>query len=109
MGTTESQNERTVISDSKGKVQNGKNKLVQLYNELNDLDTALARDPQCIVTQKKREHVKLKLELFQQHKVRAAQELIGSKREKRIPSFSLNLEKSRANAKIMDCIKRKMP
>ena len=73
MGTTESRNERTVISDSKGKVQNGKNKLVQLYNELNDLDTALGRDPQRIVSQRKREHVKLKLELLEQHKARPAQ------------------------------------
>ena len=46
---------------------------MHLYNEFNDLDKALARDPQCIVTQRKREHVKPGLELLEQHKARVVQ------------------------------------
>ena len=61
------------IRYSKGKSTERKIALVQLYSELNDLDTALARHPQCTVTQRKREHVKLKLKLLEQYKARAAQ------------------------------------
>ena len=50
-----------------------KNTRLQLYVELNDLDTALAADPQCTVTRGKHEHTKLKLELLEEHKARAAQ------------------------------------
>ena len=49
------------ISYSKRRGLERKIILVHLYSELNDLDTALDGDPQCIETQRKREQVKLKL------------------------------------------------
>ena len=43
-----------------------------MYNELNDLDVALGAKPNCMPAQKKRENVKLKTELIELHKARAA-------------------------------------
>ena len=66
----------------------------------------LSADPQCTVTQGKREHTKLKLELLEEQcaaQVRARAQWV-EKGEKNT-QFFLNLEKSRANAKIMDSIK----
>ena len=61
------------IGYSKQRTLERKNTRLQLYNELNDLDTALKADPQCTVTQGTREHTKLKLELLEGHEARAAQ------------------------------------
>ena len=42
------------------KIQRGKNELLSLWNELNDLDIALSASPSSTVTQAKREQVKVK-------------------------------------------------
>ena len=68
-----------------------KNELLNLYNELNDLDVALSASPSSAVTQAKREQVKLKIEVIEQHKARAAQVRARArwleKGEKNIKSF----------------------
>ena len=82
---------------------------MRLYNELNDLDKAPATDPQCIVSQGKRRHVKLQQEWLERHTARAAQVCARANRVEKgeeNTEFFLNLEKSRANAKIMDCTKK---
>ena len=74
-----------------------------MYGKLNDIDTALAANPECVATQNQRDQVKIKIELLERQKSRAAQvrarvkwvEEVG-KKEKSI------LEKSRANSKIME-------
>ena len=80
-----------------------------MCSELDDLDTALDGDPQCIEPQRKREQVKLKLELLEQRKAHAAQVRARAKwvekGEKLRPPPPPNLETSRTNAKIMDSIK----
>ena len=83
---------------SKQKSLERKSTRLQLYNELNDLDTALAADPQCTFTQGKREHTKLKLELLEGHKARAAQVRARAQwvqKGEKNTQFFLNLEKSR--------------
>ena len=60
-------------SYSKQKSIHNKNALLKLYNELNDSDSALAANPARVAAQSKRDQIKIKIKLFEQHKSRAAQ------------------------------------
>ncbi len=78
---------------------------ISLYNNLNDLDNALGRDPTCPITLAKRDAVKFKIELAEQHLARAAQ--IRAKAQwvekgEKNNKYFLGLEKAKANARIMD-------
>ena len=84
-----------------------KNELLNLYNELNDLDVVLSASPSSAVTQAKREQVKLKIEMTEQHKARSVQVRARArwlKKEEKNTKYFLNLEKSRANVKIIDSL-----
>ena len=76
-----------------------------MYSELIDSDSALAANPGCVAAQSKRDQIQIKLELFEPQNSRAAQVRarvkwveVGEKNTK----YFLNLEKSRANSKIME-------
>ena len=58
---------------SKQKSVHNRNTLAELYGKLNDTDSALAANPECVATQNQRDQVKIKIELLQQQKSRAAQ------------------------------------
>ena len=67
----------------------------------------LAANPECVATQNQRDQVKIKTELFEQQKSRAAQVRArvkwveeGGKNAK----YFFNLKKSRANSKIMETV-----
>ena len=60
-------------SYSKQKSIHNKNTLLKLYSELNDSDSTLAANPACVAAQSKRDQIKIKIKLFEQHKSRAAQ------------------------------------
>lgn len=84
-----------------------RNGIVLLYAELNDLDARLANDPDNCGMQCERENLKLKIELVEQCKARAAQVRARAKwveQGEKNTKYFLNLEKARANAKIMDSI-----
>ena len=74
---------------------------------MNDLDVALSASPSSTVAQAKREQVKLKIEAIKQHKARAAQvkaRAHGHEKGEKNTKYFLNLEKSRANVKIIDSL-----
>ena len=76
-----------------------------MYGKLNDTDSALAANPECVATQNQRDQVKIKTELFEQQKSRAAQVRARVKwveEGEKNTKYFLNLEKSRANSKIME-------
>ena len=56
---------------SKQKSLHNRNTLAELYGKLND--SALAANPECVATQNQRDQVKIKIELLEQQKSRAAQ------------------------------------
>ena len=58
---------------SKQKSIHNRNTLAELYGKLNDTDSALAANPECVATQNQRDQVKIKIELLEQQKSRAAQ------------------------------------
>lgn len=93
---------------SKRKHVERKNKTVSLSNELNDLDTYLGSNPQCDSAQVKRENVKMRLELLEVNKARAAQVRARIKwveEGEKNTKYFLGLEKARGNAKIMESLK----
>ena len=62
-------------------------------------------DPVCVAAQSKRHQIKIKIELFEQQKFRAAQVHARVKwveEGEKNTKYFLNLEKSRANSKIME-------
>ena len=90
---------------SKQKSIHNRNTLAELYGKLNDINSALATNPECVATQNQRDQVKIKIELLERQKSHAAQVCArvkwveeGEKNKK----FFFNLEKSRANSKIME-------
>ena len=92
-------------SYSKQKSIHNKNALLKLYNELNDSDSALAANPARVAAQSKRDQIKIKIELLEQQKSRAAQVRARVKwveEGEKNTKYFLNLEKSRANSKIME-------
>ena len=92
-------------SYSKQKSIHNKNALLKLYNELNDSDSALAANPARVAAQSKRDQIKMEIELFEQQKSRAAQVRARVKwveEGEKNTKYFLNLEKSRANSKIME-------
>ena len=96
------------IDYSTMKNRKNKNNVLALYNELDDLDKWLSKHPNCQETLKKREKIKLKLEIEETEKARAAQVRsrvkwveLGEKNN----SYFLGLEKVRAKAKIMEQVK----
>ena len=96
------------INYSTMKRRKNKNDVIALYNELDDLDKWLSKHPDCVDTLKKRENIKLKLELQETEKARAAQVRsrakwveLGEKNN----SYFLGLEKVRGKAKIMEQVK----
>ena len=58
---------------SKQKSIRNRNTLAELYGKLNDIDSALAANPECVATQNQRDQVKIKIELLERQKSRAAQ------------------------------------
>jgi exonuclease III len=93
---------------SRLKATERKNKLLQLTNDLNDLDIKLSNNPMCAETLRRKEHVKLQIEVIEQYNARSAQTRararwieLGEKNT----SFFLNLEKSQANSKILSSVK----
>ena len=76
-----------------------------MYSELNDSDSALAANPARVAAQSKRDQIKMEIELFEQQKSRAAQVRARVKwveEGEKNTKYFLNLEKSRANSKIME-------
>jgi len=96
------------ISYSTMKSIERKNNLMNLYNKLNAIDIEIGKKPDCLHLQGECERIKLEIELLEQYKARAAQTRARVKwiesGEKNTKYF-LNLEKSKANGKIMDCVK----
>ena len=85
-----------------------KNEIVRLRLALNDLDATLASKPDCSETLKRRQEVKLQLELTELHDAKAAQVRSRMKwieEGEKNTKFFLGLEKARANAKIMEQVK----
>ena len=95
------------INYSKNKNMERKNNLIKLYGELDDKEAKLSKTPQCSLTLAARDQLKLKIEIIEQHKARAAQVRSRVKwiedGEKNTKYF-LHLEKSRANSKIIDSL-----
>ena len=92
-------------SYSKQKSIHNKNTLLKLYSELNDSDSTLAANPARVAAQSKRDQIKIKIELFDQQKSRALQVRARVKwveEGEKNTKYFLNLEKSRANSKIME-------
>ena len=58
---------------SKQKSIHNRNTVAELYGKLNDPDSALAANPECVATQNQRDRVKIKIELLERQKSRAAQ------------------------------------
>ena len=73
-----------------------------MYGKLNDIDSALAANPQCVGTQNQRDQVKIKIELLERQKSRAAQVRARVKWVEEGEKTHMNLEKPRANSKIME-------
>jgi hypothetical protein len=95
-------------SYSKLKCNEQRNRSIRLNNELNELDVKLSADPSCVETQQKRENVKLQLEIMEQHAAHSAQIRARVKwieNGEKNTKFFLNLEKSRANSKILTSVK----
>ena len=57
----------------KQKSIHNRNTLAELYSKLNDIHSALAANPECVATQNQRDRVKIKIELLERQKSRAAQ------------------------------------
>ena len=95
------------IQYSKTKAVYKRNRIASLYSELNDYDTSLAKDPHDVVTQNKRECLKLKIEIEEQDILRGAQ--VRSKEKwieegEKNTKFFLNLEKNRASSRLFHSI-----
>ena len=58
---------------SKQKSVHNRNTLAELYGKLNDTDSALAVNPECVATKNQRDQVKIKIQLLEQQKSRAVQ------------------------------------
>ena len=58
---------------SKQKSIHNRNTLAELYGKPNNTDSALATNPECVATQNQRDQAKIKIELLEQLKSRAAQ------------------------------------
>ena len=90
------------IRYSKNIAINKRNRLIELYANLNGCDTALANNPDNQELQHEREQLKFKIDLFEQERTKSAilrcKEKIIVEGEKNSKYF-LNLEKSRAAAK----------
>ena len=96
------------IDFCKNKNQNKKNKTAKLYNELNNVDMYLSNNPNSVDAQNKREEIKLKLELIEAEKARAAQirsRIKWIEEGEKSTKYFLGLEKARANSKLMDHVK----
>jgi hypothetical protein len=96
------------IDYSKLKNINRAKEVNRLYDELNNYDTILANTPDSKEILNKRDQVKLKLELYEQSKARAAQiraRINWIEKGEKNTSFFLNLEKGKANSKIMSSLK----
>ena len=79
-----------------------------LYNELNNLDIHLSKNPHNFEAQAKREQIKMKLEVADANKARAAQvrsRIKWTEDGERSTKYFLGLEKTRANSKLMDQVK----
>ena len=86
-----------------------RNTLAELFGKLNDTDSALAANPECVATQNQRDHIKIKIELLKQQKSRAAQVCSWVKLvEEGGKNTKYFLEKSRANSKIMERVTDEM-
>ena len=93
---------------SKIKSMERRNEVMELQNELNALDVQLSKNPACHDTQNKRERLKIKLEVIEQHNSRAAQIRSRAKwveEGEKNTKYFLNLEKTRANSKIFSSLK----
>ena len=77
---------------SKQKSIHNRNTLAELYGKLNDTDSALAVNPECVTTKNQRDQVKIKIQLLEQQKSRAVQ----------VRSRVKWVEQSRANSKMME-------
>ena len=58
---------------SKQKSIHNRKTLAELYGKLNDTGSAPAANPECVATQNQRDQIKIKTELLEQKKSRAAQ------------------------------------
>ena len=90
---------------SKLKSAKRRNLLVKMYDELDTVEKELARNPDRVTLHSKRIKIKLEIELAEQHRVRAAQTRARVKwveEGEKNTKYFLGLEKSRANAKIME-------
>ena len=96
------------INYSKIKSVERKNQVIELQNELNMLDIQLSQNPSCHEVQNKREKLKLKLEVIEQHNSRAAQirsRVKWVEEGEKNTKYFLNLEKTKANSKIFCSLK----
>ena len=93
---------------SKSKACRKRNETLLLYNKLNDIDKILSVQPQCIESLRIRDQIKLKLEVIEKEKHRAAQVRSRAKwveEGERSNKYFLGLEKIRAKSKIMEQVK----
>ena len=85
---------------SKQKSIHNRNTLAELYGKLNNTDSALAANPEYVAIQNQRDQIKIKTELLEQQKSRAAQvrsrikwaEEGGKNKQKNTKYFFFNLE-----------------
>ena len=90
---------------SKNKATKKRCELTYLRHELNELDRALAGTPDCVATLARRNAVKVKLEVAEQHAARASQlraKVQWVEQGEKNTKYFLNLEKARANARVMN-------
>lgn len=94
----------TTMQYSKKVAITKRTQLVELQHELNTCDLSLAKDPENKTAIRRREQLRLNLELLEKEKLQSAQ--IRSKVKwiedgEKNTKYFLNLERSRANAKLM--------
>jgi len=80
-----------------------KNNYIDLYGKLNDCEAILATDPDNEVLQRRRETLKLQIDVFEQERLKSAQirsRVRWVEEGEKNTKFFLNLEKSRANLKM---------
>lgn len=95
-------NEET-IRFSKQRAVFNKNKQIDTYNKLESCESDLAREPDNVTLLRKREELKIHLEIHEQERLKSAQTRSRIKwieEGEKNTKFFLNLEKVRANAKL---------
>merc|ERR1711879_598740 len=89
----------------RSKNKDKKSEHISLFSELNDIDKYISANPRDLNAHEKRQQIKMKLELFEINKTRAAQVRSRAKftdNWEKCSKLFLGLEKARANSKIME-------